>query len=282
VLGLAEKSRVSHHKEIFTRRGEDRMNKRFLISPAPLLIIAAFAVIPAVAQAGPPELGRCLKVVGGSGPKYKDAGCEKGVVSTGKYEWFPGAILSRFTSKEGKSTIETVGKVRIICTADTDSGAYTGPKTDIESITFTGCTFTGLGLKASCQTSTSNAPGEIVTNPLTSVLGFIKKPSTIGMSLEGPGGVFAEFTCGPYRIVISGSVIAQITPVSKMTITFKEKFVATKGLQKPEQFEGEPKDTLLCSVIEAASGVLLASEQCGFTSADIVTNEELLEVNEVL
>jgi len=257
------------------------MNRKLFISLAPLLAIATFAVIPAVAQAAPPELGRCVKVVGGPGPKYKDAGCEKGVAPTGKYEWYPGAIKNHFTSSEGKSRFETVGKLKIICTADTDTGEYTGPKTDVETIVFTGCTYAALGTKGSCENS---GPGAITTNLLTSTLGFIKKPAvtSVGVSLEGPGGIFAEFTCGPFRVVISGSVIARITPISKMTLKFKEKFAATVGKQKPENFEGEPKDTLLCNIYEASSGALIASEQCGFTSADTVTNEELLEVNEVL
>ncbi len=237
-----------------------------------LLAVAAFAVMPVVAQAAPPELGRCVKVAAGSG-KYAEPGCEKKVVGTKAiYEWEPGAIEPGFTSTEGKSTFETVGKLKITCTSDTDEGEYTGIKTDSEIITFVGCKYDSYP----CQ-NTSSA-GEIVTEPLTSVLGFIKKPKEVGVSLEGPAGVFAEFKCGDWRVSINGSVIAKVTPISKMTLTFTEAFKATAGKQKPENFEGEPKDTLTCTF---EVNKLVTSEQCGFTSKDTITNEEELEINEV-
>jgi hypothetical protein len=255
------------------------MTRKLLAGFVPLLAVTALAATPIAAQAGPPELGRCVKVASGLG-KYADAGCEKGEVKTkGTFEWFPGAIKNHFTSVEGKSVIETVGKIKIVCKADTDRGEYTGPKTDLETITFTGCKYAALGTTGTCQ---NGGAGEITTNLLTSVLGFIAKPTTVGVSLEGPGGIFAEFNCGPLHIVITGSVIAPIIPISKMTLKFKEIFKATVGLQNPEKFESEPKDTLLCEVFEGSSGTLILSEQCGFTSSDTVTNEELLEVNEVL
>ncbi len=255
------------------------MNKRLSISLAPLLAITTLAVMPVVAQAAPPELGRCVKVsTGTTGNKYKDAGCEKGVVPTGKYEWFPGAIKNHFKSKEGKSTLETVGGFTITCMKDTDNGEYTGPKTNRETIVFTGCKHGAMP----CQT-TASGPGEITTALLISVLGFIKAPNEVGMSLEPPTGEpFAQFACGGVGVVITGSVIAPITPISKMTKAFKENFKATAGKQEPENFELEPKDTLTCSLYEIFTGVLLSSEQCGFTSTDTVINEEKLEINEVL
>lgn len=254
------------------------MNKRLSISPAPLLAMAALAVAPVAAHAGPPELGRCVKVTTGTGNKYKDAGCEKGVVPTGKYEWFPGAVKNHFKSTEGKSTLETVGGLTVTCMKDTDHGEYTSPKTDLETIVFTGCKHNATP----CQT-TASGPGEITTTLLASSLGFIKAPTEVGVSLESATGEpFAQFACGPVGVVITGSVIAPITPISKMTLTFKENFKATAGKQEPENFEFEPKDTLTCSLYEVFSGVLLSTEQCGFTSADKVVNEEKLEINEVL
>lgn len=261
------------------------MKMRLSISLAALLAIAALPVMPVVAQAAPPELGRCVKVTTGTGNKYKDAGCELGVVPTGKYEWEPGVasstgvVKNHFKSAEGKSTLETVAGLAITCAKDTDHGEYTGPQTDLETIVFTGCKHG----KVPCQTTASGPPGQITTALLTSVLGFIKAPTEVGMSLEAPTGEpFAQFVCGPIGVVITGSVIAPITPISKMTLSFKEKFKATAGKQEPESFEFQPKDTLTCSAYETSSGVLLGIEQCGFTSTDTVVNEEKLEINEVL
>jgi hypothetical protein len=106
-----------------------------------------------------------------------------------------------------------------------------------------------------------------VTTSLTSVLGVINKAKKeAGVSLEGPSAIFAEFECGSVHQVISGSVIVKV-PVNKMQTHFTEAFTQSKGKQKPEQFEGQPKDTLTCGGL-----------QCGFTSKDTITNEEALEI----
>jgi hypothetical protein len=246
------------------------MGKKLLIGLVPLLAVGAVVVTPVVAQAAPPELGRCVKSVAG---KYRDSGCEKGeVLKGGKYEWLPGpGSMKKFKSTEGASKFQTQGTLDLDCTGATDEGEYTGPKTDVETITFTGCNSRGP-----CQ---NGASGEIKTKPLTSELGFITAPNHVGVSLEGPGGIFAEFECRGFKATISGSVIAPVTPISKMTLTFKEKFKSTKWLQKPENFESQPKDTLLCPEPKDFGAPI---EQCGFTSSDTVTNEEKLEINEVL
>lgn len=57
-----------------------------------------------------------------------------------------------------------------------------------------------------------------------------------------------------------------------MSTIFKENFTASKGKQKPESFEGAPKDTLTCNVLGKP-------ERCGLTSADTITQEEPLEIN---
>ena len=48
--------------------------------------------------------------------------------------------------------------------------------------------------------------------------------------------------------VCPGSVIGKITPINKMTSEPKVLYYATKaGEQRPEQFQGSPKDTLSTS-----------------------------------
>jgi hypothetical protein len=250
------------------------MNKRFLISLAPLLAMMAFAVMPALAQAAAPELGRCIKKAKAEGAGYSNVGCTATTGGLAKYEWAPGpGVKPSFTSKEGKSTIETVGKGKITCTSDTDAGQYTGATTDSEIIRFSGCKDGSL----TC-TSPGAVAGEIVTSVLASELGLIKPPNDAGVSLAALGGPFAEFECGGLVVVISGSVIANATPINKMTSTFKESFTSAHGLQKPESFDGQAKDTLTCAVYEGKGGPLLRSEQCGFTSADTVANEEKTEI----
>jgi hypothetical protein len=243
------------------------------MSLAPLLAVAAFVVMAVAAQAGPPEIGRCVKVAKGTG-EFKDAGCEKGFFKGGNYNWIPGpGPKHKFTSTEGLSTFEFNGK-KITCKSDTDSGEYTGPKTDSETIVFNGCESAGFP----CTTA-GHPAGQIETTLLESELGFIKLPKTIGLDLKPIGGAnFAEFDCGPIKVIIQGSVIAPITPISKMTTTFIAKFKAVKSKQNPEHFEGGVNDTLFCTELVKEG----KSDKCGFTSTDTITNEEPIEINETI
>jgi hypothetical protein len=258
------------------------MRRISLLGICLVAMLATSAIAVAGASAAPPELGRCVKVAKGRVGKYKDAGCEKGeVTAKGTYEWEPGAIKNKFTSTSAKSTFETVTKLRIACTSDADTGEYLpgNNKEDLETITDSGCAISGpvgsTKVKGPCQSIGSPA-GTIVTSPLRSLLGFIKAPNEVGVDLSSvTGGPIAELGCAGVVISITGSVIAPITPISKMTTTFKEKFKAHIGIQSPEKFEGQPPDTLTCTV----AGTPLP---CGLTSTETITNEELLEINEVL
>lgn len=238
-------------------------------------------VITAMSEPEFPGLGRCTKVTAKTG-KYKKAGCETAEVEGGSYEWLPGPVKNKFTSSEGKSTFETVAKEKLVCASDTDSGEYRGESEDVESIVFSMCElvdYHGTTEKFPC---TQVTPAVV----LKSLYGFITPPKIVGVSLEplsGNGPLF-EFQCGGLRMVITGSVITPITPISKMTKTFIEKFKAVHGKQVPEKFTGAaPKDTLACTVYEGTSeAVLKPTEQCGLTSTDTIANEEELEIREAL
>ncbi len=247
------------------------MNRKLCTAFVALLAIAAFGFTAVAAQALTPELGRCLKKGTAGGIGYSSATCTTiGTGTKALYEWLPGAANKHFVSAEGKSTFETPGKVKITCVSDTDEGEYTGTTTDTEKITFKECVTTAP--KGAACTSAGQTSGTIVTTTLTSTLGVINAAKKeIGVSLEGPEGVFAEFTCGETRVVITGSVIGKV-PTNKMESKFSVAYSAAKGKQKPEQFEGAPKDTLTCAIAGKPS------EQCGFTSKDVVVNAEPLEI----
>jgi hypothetical protein len=249
------------------------MNRRLVAGFAMLAAIGALCVAPVVAQASSPEVGRCVKKAVAEGVGYSTATCTTGGTGVNaKYEWQAGPPAKpRFTSSEGVTFIEgAVSKAKITCKAALDSGELTGAKTDQEQMIWTGCEINGIKCSSAGQPE-----GTIVTATLKSVLGYInKEKKQVGVSLEGLGSpVFAEFNCGSsLPVVIRGSVIAKVTPVSKMATTFTELFTETKGHQKPEKFEGEPKDTLECQV---AGGPF---EQCGFVSKDVVKTEESVEI----
>jgi len=162
---------------------------------------------------------------------------------------FVGPFPTPFTSKSGKTTLETVKKATITCATDKGSGEVTGPKTGVMRITLSGCEFVTLGLVCN---STGVPPGEIVTATLIMTLGYINGPKKeVGIDLStATGGPLMEFSCGALRVIVDGSVIGKITPVNKLVKPpghFTLKFTQTSGKQKPTKFEAEPTDVLSTS-----------------------------------
>jgi hypothetical protein len=159
---------------------------------------------------------------------------------------FEGPFPNKFTSTSLVSTLETVGKNKVTCTADTNKGELTGPKTDLVTVTFTGCETSGI----KCN-SAGGAAGEIKTNQLASLLGYINaatKETGVDLSPAVAGANVAEFECAGIKIVVRGSVIGVITPLNKKTKAYTVKFVQKAGKQKVTKLEGGPKDVLETSI----------------------------------
>ena len=240
------------------------------------------------AEALLPEIGRCTKVQPEKVGKekvfhghYEASDCvEENPQPTGRqngaYEWTPGpGPSSSFNVTLGKTTLESVGKTVIKCTAATGPGQYTGTKTASATLTFTGCQ--RADTKASCNSSGAGA-GEIVTSPLEGELGLIKDVFegetlnvSVGLDLKhSPTLLTAD--CGGSAVSISGSVIAPVGAVDKMLSAFTLRYQATGGKQVPEGFEEKPNDTLSGSF---GGG---SPEQTGLTSTGKVSNGEKLEI----
>jgi hypothetical protein len=155
-----------------------------------------------------------------------------------------------FTSTSGQIRLRGVSGKRVICAASTDSGEITGPKTGTVTIAMTGC----MHKKTQCSTPGS-APGEIVSPALAMTVGYINKGAkTVGIDLAEPsGGPFLLFSClSGTRVLVLGSVIGRITPVNKAVTpseTFTLNFRQLGGIQKIQNLEGEPKDTLEVSFL---------------------------------
>ncbi|HTU79772.1 MAG TPA: hypothetical protein VMF09_13540 [Solirubrobacteraceae bacterium] len=237
------------------------------------------------AQLGLPEIGRCvpaestgeggLAVYDGA---YENRGCtvEEGL-GEGEYEWVSGPGAQRhFHGAGGKTTLEGVGGAQVSCRATSVSGEYTGAKTVSAVITLKGCVFAST--KQKCESARAPA-GQIVTNELTGTLGFIKdevaeSSSTVSVGLDlsdGSSLLSAECVGRPEALVLSGSAIAPIGKLDKMSSSFSADYKARAGLQEVEAFEEAPKDTLLATL---GSGV----ERAGLTSSRTLVNEEPLEI----
>ena len=237
------------------------------------------------AQLALPEIGRCVPAESageGKGKVYKgayeDKGCtDEEIFGEGKYEWVSGPGAKRhFAGTGGKSTIEGVTGAKVSCSGTSLAGEYTGAKTTSAVLTLTGCARSGS--MEPCQSAKAPS-GEIVTSALTGTLGFTTDEVTesssavaVGLDLSHePSLLSAE--CGGEKeaLVVSGSAIAPIGKVDKMTSSFSLKYKARAGVQVPEAFEEAPKDTLVATLGYGA-------EQAGLTSSQKLTGEEPLEI----
>lgn len=252
-----------------------------------LCAIAAFA-LSAVASAtasafSPPEVGRCVKVALGTG-KFSSAACTK-EKAKGSYEWMPGVAKGKFTSTGGIGTLATVGGTTVLCKTESSGGEYSGNKL-VKGVVvkFTGCEATGF----TCSTEGA-ASGEIVTNPLEGKIGIEKRAfnekeevplkNKIALDLfptSADNGLYVIFNCGKsLHITVGGSVLVPLKPTNKMISTLTLKYVASKGIQKPTKFEGEPADVLITEINGKKP------EQSGITITSTQTGEEAAELNTV-
>lgn len=228
------------------------------------------------AVTSPPEYGRCMKVKAGTG-SYANSGC---TTAGGKatYEWFPGAErtgLTMQTKGHADIQLQSIGGIRVTCTAQTGTGEFTSRKSVGEVVlTLTGCERLG----AKC-TSAGAAEGEIVTAPLEGVLGIVAQGATsakdkIGLDLFPAGrlGPMMEFACGSAQVSVGGSVLVPIA-TGKMGSSATLSYVQEEGRQKLEGFVGAAKDVLGLSFDERPA------EACGLTLKTTEKYEQALEVN---
>lgn len=224
-----------------------------------------------------PDFGRCQKAEGVlEGKKtvyhglYANSGCTaESPERVGKFEWVTGPGPSKgFTGVLKPVKLETVGGQIVSCTAGSDSGEYTGTKTETLSLTLTGCS----SPSGPCTSSGAGA-GEIQTAALSGSLEFIKenegtvKP-VVGLAIAPKSGTqLAAFECGASAQSVTGSFIAPVTAVNKMASSLKLKPKAVAGKQLPEAFEVGPTHTLS-----------LGGEQAGLSTTTTQVGEEAIEI----
>lgn len=222
-----------------------------------------------------PDFGHCAKVVHGG---YGNSTCTAETpAKNGKFEWTEGpGPNAKFSGTGTKVTLEGVGHSLVTCTASSNAGEYTGPKSAKLTLKLTGCAAGVKGSEGSCSSSGA-AAGEIQTAQLNGALNFIdegEEPAlpTVGIDLTPASGTsLATFECGGKPVTVGGSVIVPISSLDKMATSFKLKAKATAGKQLPEAFEAEPNDTLTFN-----------GEQAGLTSTSTLTNEEALEIKALM
>ena len=198
-----------------------------------------------------PEYGICIK--GGVTKDFTDANCSIDPVirkgkEKGKYSFVPTTTVPgagvKYTSANGVSILNTLGGREVECSGATDTGEITGPKTDVDTVTFTNCLSEGF----SCN-SAGDPSGTIKTKELETTIGWVNKAKgEVGTDFAGKGGgPSAIFGCvfGLVEYEVDGSVIGVTTGnINVMSATSTTTFTETAGKQTVEYFEGGPKDTL--------------------------------------
>jgi hypothetical protein len=264
------------------------------VKPLVLCMIAAIvasAVLASSASAAAPEFGRCLKAekVGKEYEgKFSEAKCLKEVPASeratkGKYEWFPGAVKNKQTSVGGTGALETAIKhLGVGCETEKSTGEYVGTK-EVKNIfvTFTGC-HSGPEV---CE-SPGHAKGELETKVLEGTAVWeskAKKKTDLELFPQAGAEKFIEFTCGLHLTVsVRGKILVPIKN-DAMKSTEILKYTATKGIQKPDEYEtesgGKEKAFLESLFLSEEKNEY---EQAGMTIESKVTNEEPLELNLVV
>jgi len=255
-----------------------------------LCLVAVFAVGGITASsalaAKQPHFGRCLKKAVAGGAGFTGATCTTPVGTGAKYEWTSTIVKNKFHSKikpETSATLETVGGTKITCTEEEGPGEVLN-STEIAKVEpkFNNCASSGLKCK-----SAGAVEGEIKTAPLGGVIGIEKITLVEGKEVESKnkvagelhaegGGNIAEFACGGLSVVTKGSVLHNMKS-NAMYLTATEKFVASKGEQKPDKFAGGTLDE---HTLESNTNGG-PFEEAGQTITAINTGEEKVEASSV-
>ena len=249
---------------------------------------AVFAVGAVGASAALPELGRCLKVEAVKEGKklvyhgaFKGATCQKADSNhRGRYEFYPGpGAKNHFygLATEPEPVFETVGGSKVSCGEVVFKGEYTGAKTEKVTIGLGGCEEGASGSAKYCQSNPAKE-GEIEgLQTLEGELGTIKggiKP-VVGWALKSSGPLFT-FTCGKLPEVsseqtIEGSIIGTLSKgffgndLNKMSLGATIKYVAKRGIQSPQAFEGATPDLLTTTKLV---GLTQTKEQTGLDTTE--------------
>jgi hypothetical protein len=197
-----------------------------------------------------------------------------------------------YTSVGGKAELATpaFGPGKVICTANTDKGEYTGltGKEDIDRVTFTGCEFEGLKCESAGENSTpSGTPGVIITNLLDSRL--VDNPETITflngetntVETTGPavGEVWEELTSSehqPYSSEFNCGGVVFLRTTGQDTGVIIGTLNAPTTSQETAFEAGKGADGLLTEVLTEAgwAGPAPSIEEAGVAK---VTNESAID-----
>lgn len=179
--------------------------------------------------------------------EYTDAACKVKSVKAkkGSFELTKGR---KSTATTGSATLKTpaFGPNNVTCSASTTEGEITGPKTNVERTTFTGCEFLGLPCESAGPNSTpSGKAGTIITNLLhTKLVDHGEKAGGYKGQEPAEGEAWNEFVSAEHEPFSSefncsgvvflrtvGSLSGVVTPVNTLSKTSNTSFTEGGGEQ---------------------------------------------------
>jgi hypothetical protein len=230
----------------------------------------------AVARAGTPELGRCVKVP--SAGAYETSKCITTSPShNGRYEWEPGLAKPgvKFASKSSTApaVFHTSGySILVVCYGGV-TGSGTGTPEELTGVTlrFAGCTEEVTGTPK-CTTP-GLAEGEVEATALAARFGIISgSPLAVGLVLRSVGTEpFGVLGCPRWPSLWGGVITKVKSDAMAGTQKLVYKDLHSRGQQQYQQFEGEPTEVLH---FESAEGRAAALE-----ATVVLTFEEKAEIN---
>jgi hypothetical protein len=124
----------------------------------------------------------------------------------------------------------------IECKKNSGTGAITGVTSNEEIVTFTECSTAG-------KKCGNIAAGTIKTDELTTTLGWIKAPTSVGVEF-GPktGTEDAAFECEGLKVKVTGTVIGHVSPLNSMEIHSTIALFGSSFKQEPTDLEGGTAD----------------------------------------
>jgi hypothetical protein len=245
------------------------------------------AYITAKTEAAHPTV-ECAQVVElgtGNYETFNKGTCEK-AKTPGEYIRVEAAKLG-FTSTSGASELATVGGNVVKCTADSDTGDITGPKTVGKVVvTFTTCT----GPSSTTCTTSGQSSGTIKGNPLKGTLEYLKGTNAkgtknVGILFEPESGTeFATFNCellgNGSKITVTGSLICPVAETNEVTTKTTLTCNETSGKQEITEIEGSTEKHVLTTTGTkiGSLGKAFGPEESGEKTTDTITTEEPGEI----
>jgi hypothetical protein len=235
------------------------------------LLVCALGAVTGVSTSSAAEYGVCVAQKKGL---YENANCTRRAAKKGGFEWhaagacyaqkkarftedecktlaekkgkpdnkgkFELAPTPTYTSKGGEQILESPGLGAVTCKSDTDVGAITGPKTDVDKIVLAGCETLGNKCKSVAPGEPATNEGEIITEPLSTELTESEFPAISGQFVvdtrftdsAGASHFQAWFECGGVQFEITGFAAGVDSPINVMSSTITTTFAEANGSEQ--------------------------------------------------